>query len=473
MKLLCLLPLILSLGLQAETLNDVLNNSIKANPDVNRQLKYYESVLQDLKIAKSGNLPSLDYQGNIGREKTKRENIDSSINLTHYNNAITLKQNLFNGFQTTGEIEQNRARISSAAYSVLDTTNRLSYETIKAYIEVLKENELTNLYTENVTNHKDILSKIKERTNAGVGRQSEVQQTQSRLSLANANLIVQQNNYQGTLTNYLFSVGRHFDENSYITPEINYNFPSNIDEATKIALKNNPALKVMRSNILAKKAEYKKSKSTFYPIIDANIRQSWEDNINGVEGTKNSTDAYLTLRYNFYRGGADEAKKLKSLTAIQEENEALNKIRRDIVKATRLSFMSYKTYEAQIKYLNVHVDTSKQTLDSYVDEYSLGRRDLLAILDAEKEYNTARQTLTRANYNLLISEYKLLSSMNELLVQFNLDIAKKVDFNIVKDDISHNENFSADNICDNPLNKDKLDQYGCESTPKVTIGYIQ
>lgn len=471
LKLLFILPLILSISLQAETLNDVLNNTLEANPDINKQLKYYESVLQDLEIAKSTNLPSLDYEGSVGSERTKRENTDS-LNLTHYNNSITLRQNIFNGFQTTSEIEQNSARISSAAYSVIDSANRVTYETIKAYLEVLKENELTVLYNENVQNHEEILKKIKERTDAGVGRQSEVQQTKSRLSLAHANLIVQQNNYQDTLTNYLFNVGRHFDENSYKVPTLDYTFPSDVDAATSISIKNNSALKVMRSNIIAKKAEHKKSKSNFYPIIDAVVSQEWNDNVDGVVGTKESTDAYITLRYNLYKGGADEASKLKSITAIQEESEALNKTRREIVKATRLSYMAYKTYEAQKEYLNIHVSTSKETLDSYVDEYGLGRRDLLAILDAQKEYNTARQTQTRANYDLLISKYKLLSDMNELLVQFKLNIAKKVTFDIIKDDISNNENFSADNICDNALNKTQLNQYGCENTPEVNIGYI-
>ncbi len=471
MKLLYVLPLVLIVNLKAEMLTEILNDSIEKNPDMNKQLKYYETTLQDLEIAKSGNLPSLDYQGSLGKEKTKNEGA-KSVNLTHYNNSIILKQNLFNGLRTTNEIKQNEARISSAAYSVIDTANKLAYETIKAYLEVLKENELTTLYHENVQNHEDILNKIKERTDAGIGRQSEVQQTKSRLSLAHANLIVQQNNYQDTITNYLFNVGRHFNEASYVIPTLDYEFPQSIDKATKIALNNNSALKVMRSNLLAKKAEYEKSKSNFFPIIDAVVSQDWNDNIDGVRGEKESTDAYITLKYNLYKGGADEAEKLKSMSSIQEENESLNKTRREIIKSTRLSYMAYKTYEEQIKYLNVHVDTSKETLDSYVDEYGLGRRDLLAILDAQKEYNTARQTLTRANYDLLISKYRLLSNMNQLLLQFKLDISKKVNLDIIKEELSLNENLIKDDICDNPSNKAKLNQYGCENTPKTNIGYL-
>jgi len=257
-----------------------------------------------------------------------------------------------------------------------------------------------------------------------------------------------------------------------LIPTLDFQFPKTIDEATKIAIDNNPALKVMRSNIVAKKAEYKKAKSNFYPILDAVISQDWDDNLDGSEGTSESTDAYLTLRYNLYRGGADEAEKLKAMAYIQEENEALNRTRRDIVKATRLSFMKYKTYEEQIKFLDVHVNTSKETLDSYVDEYGLGRRDLLAILDAQKEYNTARQTQTRAKYDLLIAKYKLLSSMNQLVDQFKLDIEKKINFDIIKDDLSNNDNFSKDNICDNPLSQEDLNRYGCETSPEVNIGYL-
>ena len=471
MKLKLLLIFIFTLALNAETLNDILNSAIKTNPDVNKQLKYYDSVIQDLEIAKSGNLPTLDYQGSIGKERTKDEG-SSSVDLTHYNNSITLKQNIFNGYKTTNEIKQNKARISSAAYSVIDKTNVFTIDTIKAYLEVLKENELTILYNENVKNHIDILNKIKEKTDAGIGRQSEVQQTNSRLSLANANLIVQQNNYQDTLTNYLFHVGRHFDENEYIVPTIKYNFPKTIDEATNIALNNNPKIKIMRSNIIAKQAEYNKDKSNFYPIVDAVITQDWTDNLNGSEGKSESTNAYLSIKYNFYRGGSDEAQKLKSMSYIKEENEVLNRTIRDIIKATRLSYMAYKTYEEQIKFLYVHVNASEETLNSYVDEYGLGRRDLLAILDAQKEYNTARQTYTKAKYDLLISQYKLLGSMNELVNQFNLDIEKKVNLNIIKDIIFNDNKFSKNNICDNSLNQTTLNQYGCENSPKVNIGYL-
>ncbi|WP_024955899.1 TolC family outer membrane protein [Sulfurospirillum arcachonense] len=470
MKVRYLLPFCLLIGLQAEDLTTLLNNAVKSNPDVNRQLKYYESVLQDLNIAKAGNLPSLDFQSSAGRERTKREDQEST-SLTHYNNSITLSQNIFNGFKTTSEIKQNKARISSAAYSVLDQANTVAFETIKSYLEVLKENELTKLYEENVKNHQDILSKIEEKTNAGIGRQSEVQQTQSRLFLAHSNYIVQQNNYQDTLTNYHFYVGRHFDESSYKKPTLNYAFPKSVDEVAQIALHNNPAIKVMYSNITAKKAEHEQTKSNFYPILDATISQEWNDNIDGIEGTKESTDAYVTLRYNFYRGGADEAEKLKKLKEMQEENEALNKTKRDIIKAARLSYTSYKSYETQLKYLKQHVDASKLTLESYKDEYSLGRRDLLAILDAQKEYNTARQTYTRAQYDLLITKYKLLSSMNKLLGQFKLDIIKKVNTNTIKDEIITNENLLKNNLCDNPTNKEQLNNYGCEQTPELKIGY--
>ncbi len=75
MKLLYVLPLVLIVNLKAEMLTEILNDSIEKNPDMNKQLKYYETTLQDLEIAKSGNLPSLDYQGSLGKEKTKMKEL--------------------------------------------------------------------------------------------------------------------------------------------------------------------------------------------------------------------------------------------------------------------------------------------------------------------------------------------------------------------------------------------------------------
>jgi len=466
------IPFIIVACLQAETLDNIINSSIKASPIVNRQIKFYDGVLQDLDIAKSDNLPTLDYRGEIGRESIDRE-LSNKTGLNYWKNNLTLRQNLFRGYKTQSEIRQNEARISEAAYTVLDRANTVALDTATSYIDVLKENELTKLFKENVQNHIDILKKIEERTKAGVGRKSEVQQTQSRLSLAYSNLIVQQNNFEDTLTEYHYNVGRHYDKIEFITPTLNYQPPENIDKAAYIALINNPSVKALKSTIIAKTAEYKKAGSEYYPILDAVASADWENNADGISGRKDSISIGLVARWNLYRGGADEAGRLKALEALTEARRNLRRIQRDVIKQARLAYMGYRMYRPQIEYLKSHVNSSKETLASYIDEYSLGRRDLLSILDAQKEYNAAKQTLITAQYNLLNSRYRLASSTNELLNEVKSDLSSKLLLTSIEEDLTNDKNFGRNVLCDNPLNRENLNEYDCkESSSNIDIGYL-
>lgn len=460
---------ILSTVLLAEQPYDIVNSAIKASPDVNKQIRFYNGVLQDLEIAKSDNLPTLDYRGEIGRGRyAKERRITASSN--YWKNNLTLRENLFRGYKTQSEIEQNEARISAAAYTVLDRANTVALDTISAYIEVLKQNKLTKLFEKNVQNHEDIFAKILERSKAGVGKQSEVLQTKSRLKLAYSNLLVQQNDFEDTLTQYHFVVGRHFDKSEYIEPVINYKLPKNIDEAAYIALLNNPSIKALKSTILAKKAEYKKARSGFYPILDAVASQDWNNNADGFNGREDTTSIGLVARWNLYRGGADEAGRLKALEAMHQERRNLRRIQRDVIKQARLAYMAYQAYIPQIGYLKEHVNNSKLTLDAYKEEYTLGRRDLLAILDAQKEYNSAQQTLITAQYNLLISKYKVASSTNELLHLIKSNVPSKLLLTSIEKELNDDKNFARNVLCDNPLNRKNLDEYDCKYTTP-TLGY--
>jgi len=456
---------------QAENLYDVINSSIKASPTVNRQIKFYDGVLQDLEIAKSDNLPTLDYQGEYGREITDRDSFGDA-KLNYWKNNLTLRQNLFRGYKTQSEIRQNEARISEAAYTVLDRANTAALSTTIAYLNVLKEYDLTKLFEKDVQNHNDILKKIKERTEAGVGKESEVQQTQSRLSLAYSNLIVQQNNFQDTLTEYHFNVGRHYDQSEYVKPTLVYQLPENVNKAAYIALLNNPSVKALKSSIIAKVAEHEKAGSEFYPILDAVASQDWENNADGTSGRKDSTSIGLVARWNLYRGGADEAGRVKALEALTEERRNLRRIQRDVIRQARLSYTAYNMLLPQIGYLKEHVNKSKETLTSYNEEYSLGRRDLIAILDAQKEFITAKQILTRTEYDLLIAKYRVASSTSELLKEVKSDLPSKLLLTSIEEDLTDNENFARNVLCDNPLNRENLNEYDCKENTKIEVGYI-
>ena len=69
----------------------------------------------------------------------------------------------------------------------------------------------------------------------------------------------------------------------------------------------------------------------------------------------------------------------------------------------------------QKQYLQQHVVTSKETQDAYQQQFSLGQRNLLDLLDTENELFQARQDYLDANFNELSARYRLLNVTGQLL----------------------------------------------------------
>ena len=92
-----------SINANALTLKETLNEVLETNPVVQERLKNLNETREDLNIAKSEWLPSLDYRGTIGRNNSGdlKDSGNSSFNHTvrdssysHYTNSLKLTQNI-------------------------------------------------------------------------------------------------------------------------------------------------------------------------------------------------------------------------------------------------------------------------------------------------------------------------------------------------------------------------------------------
>ncbi|MCG3687234.1 TolC family protein [Aliarcobacter butzleri] len=123
---------LLSVNLNALTLKESVLEVLDTNPVVQERLKNFNETQQDLEIAKSEWLPSLDYSARIGRNNSgelkdsgssKFDHTVQDRTYSHYTNSLKLTQNIFNGFSTTHKISYQETRILGAAYHYLENAN--------------------------------------------------------------------------------------------------------------------------------------------------------------------------------------------------------------------------------------------------------------------------------------------------------------------------------------------------------------
>lgn len=472
-------------GASALSVNDYVVEAVQANPLVLEQLHVYRQVLQDEKIALSGWRPRLDLAASTGQFRRDAPNTGGQRRDFDSQQAdVTLSQNLFDGFNTTNQVAQARARLSSAAFQLYDTADNVALDAVQAYLNALTEYRVVELAAQNVEVHEDILAKIRELSERGITRRSDLEQTEGRLARANASLIAQQNNLEDALTQLHTLLGRYvapeeLEEPLSLDPLQDMALDPLVDEALRV----HPAIMSARRNIEAARFDYRRSRSANLPTLDLALRQSLARDDEGTRGRTEEGSVVLSLNYNLYRGGADAADQRKKASVMHESKAFLDRVRRQVIDTLRLALSADRGLQGQLPYLERHSRKSLETVELYREEYLLQKRDLIDVLDAEGELNSALTAQSQARYDAMEARYRIYEGLGALFGALNLAVdveeddlriarlqASGVDGDALPDDRDADGIADEADQCDNSPAGAMVDNTGCVSRPTVELG---
>lgn len=425
-KVVCFSLVFLPIVAFSLTLEEGANSILANNPKFKERVENYNSVKKEYNIAENGYLPTLDLVGSYGHEslKTPATN-DRRVSSMRDETSLVLTENIFNGFATENTIKQQKNRLDAAAFNVAEQADRIVLQFTNAYIGLLKQKELLILAQENVKTHEAIFKQIKERSDGGFGRLSETQQAGSRLTLSRSNLISQENNYNDAVSTFEKIYGVSVGADELTKPVFDIALPNSFGKVRENALVCNPSLKAQEANVELANSSYEVSKAAFYPKFDFELAGTKGHDLSGVDGRQESVSALLRFKYNLYNKGADMLDKEKYAILVLREKEALANMGRDLMESTKFSWESYESTIKRIEFLKEHRKYSKDTLDAYQQEFAIGKRDLINLLDAEGEYYSARQALTEAEATYLYAKYRLLDNMGVLSDYFSPDFTQR------------------------------------------------
>lgn len=403
-------------ALNALTLQEGVDEVLSTHPVVQERLHNYRATLEDLRTTEAQYLPTLDYSGTIAREKTKAPiTQNESRSFTSYEHSLLLSQNLFNGFGSIYEADYNKARILAAANHYIENANDAAYQFIDRYIIALKNRDLLCIAKANVAFNEDIYAKVNKLYQAGMTTRSESEKADTSLSLAKANYVVAKNNMDDSLYNLERILGRLIKKEELENASFSGEIPTSLEEVQSYAKTHNPSMLVSEYNIKAAKAQNSAAYKNYYPKIDAFARQSWANDLGGLEGKDDRFKVGVTLNYNLYRGGADESQIQKNLSKIYQENENKRDAVRKLNEQGGLSWAAKTYLTEQIELLKRYETTSAKTLELYQKEYDLGRRTLLDLLVAQNDHVSAQTQIVVAENNLLFAYYRILDSMGSMV----------------------------------------------------------
>lgn len=406
----------------AETLTEAVDQTIRSNPTILAETNRRLSVDQTIDQARAGYFPKVDLNLGIGRERT-----DSPITrpdhrkwLTRGEAQLTAKQMLYDGFATKNSVDQTTSLAESAGYSISDIAETTGLGAIKAYLDVLRRQQILSFTEDNLASHDRIFSQIKQRADSGVGNQADVAQSSGRLALSRANLTASKGNFEDAQTNYLRVVGHLPETLTDPTDECCNNAPATLEDAIKIAHHQHPALHAAIADHEAALAQQQGAKAPMQPKVDLELSTSANNNIDGLDGHDNDAQAMVRMRYNLLNGGADKARINETEFLSENVKQTANITKRKIDNDVRLAWNSLVTITSRLQYLEERVVSTQKTREAYQQQFNLGLRTLLDLLDTENEFLTARIDYTNAKYDRIYACYWIAETMGKLLETLKL-----------------------------------------------------
>ncbi|MBR9805181.1 TolC family protein, partial [bacterium] len=259
---------------------------------------------------------------------------------------------------------------------------------------------------------------------------------------------------------------------------------ASVDDVIDQALGQHPALKVAYANIKAAEHKQQRAHSTRYPKIDLRLAKELGSDLNGIPGDTDETSLSLNLTYNFFRGGADKAERQKRVSEMHQQQQFAAKVRRQVINTLRLAWDADQSIAEQLVYLKKHVIKSKETMNSYQEEFFIGQRDLIDLLDAKNELNAAQNRYTDSYYDGISARYRIYEGVGDIFTAIGLEVvvqgddlvisrmmSNKLDYLPLDRDIDGDGRLDVGDHCDNSLYDSEVNDHGCarEVAPKPVV----
>ena len=412
------------------SLKEAAQLAVLKSPEVLSRWHAFREAEEEVGVARGGFLPRVDLSAGTGRNERNQSELNIDQSYSGSESTLSLRQMLFDGFATSNEVKRlGRAKLVRY-FELLDASENVALEAARAYLDVQRYRAQVALAEDNYIQHQAAHEQLKKRAQSGVGKRVDVDQAASRLALADVNLTTAYANLHDVTARYVRIVGQAPAKDLPPPTQLAQSFPASADAALGVALKSNPALRASVENIEASQYDLEARRAAFMPKFELVARRDDYSNYEDA-GSRDDTRVELRMNFNLFNGGSDAA---RSRQYRERKNVALDlreKACRDLRQTLSIAYNETQRLNDQLSYIALQVALVEKTRTAYRDQFNIGQRTLLDLLNTQNEYFDARRSQVNAEADLSIAYLRSYAGMGNLLERLGL---KRVDADTVVPD---------------------------------------
>ena len=414
------LIILLSGHLTAENLLDIYNEALENDPTF-KAAEY--SYLADKEIVVQGRaalLPSITLSGSTNWNEYYQDDVLQQ-EYNSFSKSARVSQPLFR-LDTWFNFKRSKSLTNAAEAEFAYEQQNLILRTAELYFGVLTAIDNLNAAISEEKAIKKQLDQAQQRYEVGLSAITGVQEAQLAYDLSKAARI----NNEGNLFSAREALNALIGREIFSLDELGENlqisspFPNSKEDWVNLALKNNYQLKASYLRKDAAKSNARSAASNHLPKID--IVGSGSDSetnqfnyegfsINGqgipvpaVTGRRNYA---IQLSVPIFQGGAVSSRRKQAYSQYNQADENTLFTERRIIQEVRSQFSNVNTLVANVNAQKQAVISATSALEATQVGYKVGTRNVVDLLQAEKNLYSAEKNLANAKYDYILANLRL------------------------------------------------------------------
>ena len=414
------LIILLSGHLTAENLLDIYNEALENDPTF-KAAEY--SYLADKEIVVQGRaalLPSITLSGSTNWNEYYQDDLLQQ-EYNSFSKSARVSQPLFR-LDTWFNFKRSKSLTNAAEAEFAYEQQNLILRTAELYFGVLRAIDNLNAAISEEKAIKKQLDQAQQRYEVGLSAITGVQEAQLAYDLSKAARI----NNEGNLFSAREALNALIGREIFSLDELGENlqisspFPNSKEDWVNLALKNNYQLKASYLRKDAAKSNARSAASNHLPKID--IVGSGSDSetnqfnyegfsINGqgipvpaVTGRRNYA---IQLSVPIFQGGAVSSRRKQAYSQYNQADENTLFTERRIIQEVRSQFSNVNTLVANVNAQKQAVISATSALEATQVGYKVGTRNVVDLLQAEKNLYSAEKNLANAKYDYILANLRL------------------------------------------------------------------
>ena len=389
----------------------------------------YRAEQENKRIGRSGLLPQINARVFIEESDTEQQGVtfenpaglSGSTDETTNGYNITLEQPLFN-LRAWYQYKNAKTSVSIAQATLRVAEQSLILRTSEAYFEVLRsvENLSTSKAEEKAFGQQ--LEQAKQRFEVGLIAITEVHEAEAAYDSSRAEKI----NAQGAvgiafqalevLTGQYYKSITPFKEQFSAQPLV----PNERQEWIDMTTKNSPELQVAALTAKSAKENVKIQKSDHFPTVTGTL------SYNNIDTDEESNQGFqsefefeekslnITLNVPIYSGGNVSARSRQASKQSIAARERFLQTQRDVVQRARSLHLNVRTGVATVQARRQAIVSNNSAFKATKAGYDVGTRDLVDVLNAQRNLYRAERDYDNALYDYVINALNLKASAGVL-----------------------------------------------------------